>query len=372
MATASQRRIAVFIPSLRGGGAERVMVSLADYFARKGRSVDLVLAQAQGPYCDSVPSNVRVVDLKARRVAFALPALCAYMRRERPRAVLSAMAHANVVSVLARALSGVDARLVLSERNTPRCDLAGLSPLGRWLMRSAMRAFYPRADLVTAVSQGVADDLARVARLDVGAIRVLPNPIVSEELLAQARQTPRHAWLVAQGSSRPPVVLAAGRLSAQKDFETLLEAFSLIQTPKARLIVLGEGERRAALAARAQELGVAERVSFPGFEKNPFAFMRACDVFVLSSRFEGLPGVLIQAMACGARVVSTDCPSGPFEILEGGKWGRLSPVGNASALAQAIDAALNDACPPDAAVRAASFGVERAGALYLEALETAF
>jgi glycosyltransferase involved in cell wall biosynthesis len=184
------------------------------------------------------------------------------------------------------------------------------------------------------------------------------NPVVDERLLHLSHLPPAHPWLVA---GDVPVVMAAGRLIAQKDFSTLLDAFAQLRRERhARLVIFGDGELREALLAQAQRLGIAQDVSLPGFEPNPFAAMRAARVFVLSSRFEGLPGVLIQAMACGTRVVSTDCPSGPREVLEDGRWGALVPVRDARAMATALVAAIDQRDGPDVRSRAARFSEARA------------
>ncbi len=187
---------------------------------------------------------------------------------------------------------------------------------------------------------------------------MLPNPIVEARMLGLAAQTPRHPWLVRPDA---PVILAAGRLTPQKGFDTLLHAFALARRERRlRLLILGEGEQRASLQSLADTLGIAGDVALPGFDANPFASMRAASLFVLSSRYEGLPGTLIQAMACGTRVVATDCPSGPREILEAGRWGRLVPVGDPAALAAAIGAALDDPAPPEGRARATCYTVDAA------------
>jgi glycosyltransferase involved in cell wall biosynthesis len=232
--------------------------------------------------------------------------------------------------------------------------------------RALMRFTYPWADQIVAVSQGVAEDLMRHIPLARERVATIYNPVVDERMRDLAQATPVHPWLC---SGPVPVVLGVGRLIAQKDFATLIDAFAQLRRQrKLRLLILGEGELRASLLAQAAQLGVAEDVALPGFEANPFAAMRAASVFVLSSRFEGLPGVLIQAMACGARVVSTDCPSGPREVLEDGRWGALVPVGDARALAAAIAQTLDAPRPPKARERAAAFTERQAIERYAQVL----
>ena len=332
-------RIAIFVPSLRGGGAERVMVTLANGFAERGHRVDLVLVQAEGPYLPEVCSAVRIVNLNKGRVLASLVPLARYLRRERPHAMVSALNHANIIAILARKLSGVPTRLVVSERNS----LTGLqgTRTGRRMLR-LMRRFYPLADGVVAVSRAMAAELHEQLDIPLDRISAIPNPVDIDAIRAQARSVPDHPWLK---SDQPPVILAVGRLEPQKDYPTLLEAFARVRKNNdARLVILGEGSLRAELEERIRHLGLQDVVDMPGFQSNPFGWMAACSVYVLSSRYEGFPNSLVQAMACGAKVVSTDCPTGPVEILEDGKWGRLVPVGDANALAKEIVAAL--ATPP--------------------------
>jgi glycosyltransferase involved in cell wall biosynthesis len=194
--------------------------------------------------------------------------------------------------------------------------------------------FYPWADAIVAVSKGVADDLARVARLPRDRIKVIYNPVVTEALFRKAEEPLEHPWFL---SGCPPVILGVGRLTAAKDFPTLIRAFARVRESQlARLLILGEGEKRDSLEKLVRELRLERDVSMPGFMDNPYAYMRKSSIFVLSSCWEGLPNVLIEAMACGCQVISTNCPSGPEEILRGGHYGKLVPVGDAEALAKAI------------------------------------
>lgn len=360
-------RIALYLPSLVGGGAEQISVTLANGFAERGFAVDLVLAEASGPYLKDVSSAVRIVDLGAKRVLFSLPALIRYLRRERPRAMLSGLHHANVVAVWAARWARTPTVLAVVEHNTLTASSAYKRrriPSMPWLMRRA----YPRADAVVAVSKGVADDLAAAIGLPRERVHVIYNPIVTDELLTMSRQRVDHPWCAA---GAPPVILAVGRLTEQKDFPTLIHAYArLRQRRSARLVILGEGEARDELEDLIAHLGLAEDVYLPGFVDNPFSWMRRARLFALSSRWEGLPSVLIQAMACGTQVVSTDCPSGPAEILEDGRWGRLVPVDDAEALAAAMDAALDEDEDVHAAVeiRARDFAVEPSVLGYLKVL----
>ncbi len=340
MTTREGRRegIALFLPSLRGGGAERVMLNLAQGFVKRGFHVDLVLAKAEGAYLSEVPPEVRIVNLKASRVLWSLPGLIRYLRREQPRVMLSALSHANLVALWARAVARVKTRLVVSEHNTLSISTEGTPGMRAKLIPWLAKQFYPAADAIIAVSEGVAQDLIAQTGLPREKVRVIYNPVITPALFAKAKEPVEHPWFQ---NERKPVILGVGRLTEQKDFATLLRAFALVREKyPARLMILGEGEDRPKLEALARQLQLEEDVALPGFVSNPYKYMRRATVFVLSSRWEGLPTVLIEALALGTPVVATDCPSGPREILEEGRWGQLVPVGDVEALAAALNTAL--------------------------------
>ena len=361
-----KQKVALFLPSLRGGGAERVMVNLARGFYDQGINVDLVLAKAEGPYLSEVPAGVRVIDLHSSRVLFSLPGLVRYLRRERPQAILSAMDHANIVAIWARKLSGVPCRVVVSVHSTLSRALTNNPNLRGYLMPNLIRIFYPWADTVVAVSNGVAEDFANITRLPRESIKVIYNPIVIPELLEKAKEAVEHPWF---SRGEPPVILSVGRLTKAKDYPTLIRAFALVRRKyPARLMILGEGEERAKLEALTQELGLQDDISLPGFVDNPYAYMARAAVFVLSSAWEGFGNVLVEAMAVGTPVISTDCPSGPAEILENGRWGKLVPVGDVEELTKAIMITLRDPNHPDVAKRAQDFRIEKQVQNYLKVL----
>lgn len=363
-------KIAIFLPTLNGGGAERVMVTLANALAARGYAVDLVLASAKGPYLQDVTANVRVVDLKAGRVIKALLPLVRYLRQERPTAMLSAMNHANVVAIMARMFARVSVRLVVSERSTISVSSELESGISARILYSLVALLYPKADAICVVSQAALIDLAQFIKLPIDRIVAIYNPFNLAYIASKATEAPDHSWF---NNDTAPVILAVGRLNVAKNLPVLIDAFYKLRQShnNARLLILGEGELRTTLEAQITRLGLtADAVQMPGFVANPFAYLARCRLFVLSSIFEGLPGVLIEALACGAPVVSTDCPSGPHEILEGGKWGRLVPVGDVDALAQAMAEVLDTprAQLPDGKIRAQDFEQERAVDGYLQLL----
>jgi glycosyltransferase involved in cell wall biosynthesis len=360
-------KVAFFLPSLAGGGAERVCVNLAGGFLQRGLEVDFVLVRAEGPLLQAVPSGARVIDLSARRTLAALLPLAAYLRREKPYALIAAPDHANLVALWANQLSGSRSRLVLTTHNFLSIVVRRARKVQESLYPLLLRLFYKYAFALVAVSAGAADDLAHLTGIRREHIRVIHNPVALPDPAALRAASPGHPWF-AEGE--PPVILAAGRLTAQKDYPTLLRAFASVRSRRpARLVILGEGEERARLLELAAELGIRADVDLPGFTDHPYPLMARCRVFVLSSAWEGFGIVLAEALACGAQVVATDCPSGPAEILEGGKYGRLVPVGDVDALANAIEAALDQPFPIEKLrARARSFSVETVTDQYLRLL----
>lgn len=360
-------RIALFTRDLAGGGVGRVIVNLAKGLIGRGRTVDVVLARARGPYVDQLDPAVRVVELGVNRTLRCVPGLVGYLRRERPQALIACTDGANVVALWAKRLARAPTQVLISTHtNVSENARQATRTRGRLIPHFARR-FYRWADGVIAVSQGVADDLAATARLDRGQIRVIYNPVDTEGIIERAKEPLHHPWL-APGA--PPFILSAGRLSRQKDFPTLLRAFDRVRRRRpARLLILGEGEDRAELEQLARELECEADLSLPGFVDNPYPFMRAARLFVLSSAWEGFGNVLIEAMALGTPVIATDCPWGPAEVLDHGRFGRLVPVGDVAALAEAIEQELDAApSPDDGRARAAQFATDKVAAAYLEVM----
>ncbi len=361
-------RIALFFSNFGGGGIPRVMLNLAAGFLKYNIQVDLILLDPHGPQKSEVPEKARLIDLKTKQASKSIPNLIDYLKTEQPSSVLSAQTHLNLAILLARFLSGWRGRLILSEHIA--IQAAAENPTG-WKDRFfplLASLFYRLADKVIVVSQSAADNFLQATGLPAPLINVIHNPVVTPALILQSKIKTDHQWLQ---KNKGPVFLAAGRLTLQKGFDTLLKAFHELQqkVPQARLIILGEGEQRSNLEQLAYQLKIEDKVSMPGFVNNPFAYMARSDVFVLSSRWEGFANVLAEAMACGTPVVSTDCPSGPAEILENGKFGLLTPVGDSSALADAMLKTLQNPIPSDVLrERANHFSVEQIVPKYLDIL----
>ncbi len=310
------------------------MLKLGDGLSRLGFTVDFMVANAAGPYLEQLPTTINFLDLKAGQPRSSVPALTQYLRGERPAALISALHNANVAALIARKLSGVRVPVILSIQNNFSSEKALASGRREHLEIKAASLIYRWADALAGVSQGVADDLFQAIPVRKEQMQVIYNPVVSDELQARAQEPVDHPWFA---PGEPPVILGVGRLHPQKDFPMLLDAFARVRAQRpARLIILGQGDERARLEEKVASLGLAEDVSLPGFAKNPYAYMNKAAVFALSSRHEGLPTVLIEALASGCPVVSTDCPDGPSEILKNGAFGPLTPVGDAGRFADAL------------------------------------
>ena len=403
----SKRRIAVLIPTLAGGGAERTALFLASGLLDRGHDVDVLLRDLVCDYPGSVPPGVRLFSLSGggrdgapggldglpiapgpltsnpsplshrfpRLILAAaieraqlgllastsLPrwavAIARYLDREVPDAALAMMSPAVAAAALAVRLAQTRTRVVARAENVFR---------SRRKIRRA-RISYPYADVVVGISLGVSSELAGICGVPRDRIHTIYNPAVPDDLPLKVRETPEHPWYREPG---PPLIVSIGRLHRQKDFPTLLTAFArLLERRPARLLVLGKGPQLSELSKLTGELGISKHVDFPGFVDNPYAFLARARLFVQSSRHEGFGNVLVEAMACGCPVVATDCPSGPCEILEGGRWGQLVAVGDSVALAEAMVRAM-EAPPRREALRkrASFFSLERAVDRYEELL----
>lgn len=382
-AAGTSAHIAVFLYGLTSGGAPRRTLALAEQFALRGHRVDLVVVRADGPLRSRVPANVRLVDLagfaarlpvlsewRPFRVRAAVFALADYLRRERPAILMSGANSGHLTAVWANTRTPEPARLVLRVCTHLSGTAAnGKRPSRPWIAPVARR-YYPRADAWIAGSRDVADDFAQVTGIAPERIVTIHNPVVSPDVERKAREPLDHPWFQ---PGEPPVVLGVGRLVKQKDFPTLIQAFARVRAERpARLVILGEAQsdrRRDRLLELATSLGVAEDFALPGLVDNPYAYMARAGVFALSSAWEGLSGVLVEALACGCPVVSTDCPGGSAETLEGGHYGPLVPVSDPAALADAILTVLD--APPDPErlrARARHFDVASSVDRYLEQL----
>ena len=339
MADKAVRKVAIFLPNLGGGGAERVALASAEDLARRGHQVELVLVAATGDLIPLVPEGVRVVDLKAHRIVAALSPLARYLREEQPDALHAVMWPVTIIAIMAHRLARSSARLVVSDQVALSRQVTG--GLQRRLLEWTTRLLYPLADVRIACSKVAADDLARLSGVPRDRIEVIYNPISPPARIAS------NARVEALWHGKGPRLITVGNLKDQKNHALLLRAFARLGDGTARLMILGQGPLRPNLEALAAELGIGERVLFAGFTVDPWPYLASADLFVLSSDYEGFPLVLAEAMHAGLKVVSTDCISGPAELLDGGRFGRLVPCGDADALAKAIEQALAEPADPE-------------------------
>jgi glycosyltransferase involved in cell wall biosynthesis len=330
--------VSLLIPDLAGAGAERFAVYLANGLAVHGCEVDLVALNATGACSDIVSPQVRIVDLKSRRVSRSLLPLARYLRERKPDALISNLEHMNLGAIMARRLARVPTIVIPVVHIT--VSQAAAQDRGLWqkFIRRATKKAYRGSGAVVVVSRDTADDLVRTFGLARNTVRVI-YPILTPGIAERSREPVEHPWFA---PGHPGVILNVGRLSEQKDQATLIRAFAAVRRQRnVRLMILGEGHLRAPLEGLVRELRLVDDVAMPGHASNVFAYMSRCALFVLSSRYEAMPMVIVEALASGAAVVATDCPHGPREILRDGQYGGLAPPGDVEALSRAMLDALD-------------------------------
>lgn len=355
--------LTIFVPEWGGGGVERVTLNLLERLDREKYRPTLLLSERYLTY--DIPEDVQVHVLGRRRLKWALPAIVAHFRKSPPDLLLSHMSLGNSWSILGRAFSLRDFRIICVEHNTLSVEYA-YGPRLRKMLPALMRMTHRHADAIVAVSRTSAEDLAEVLGPAPPRIEVIYNPVASSRILDLAAEEIDHPWF---NSRQYKVILSVGRLSKQKNYPLLIEAFARVlqDEPHSRLVIIGEGEKRAELERQVRDLSIAEAVAIPGFIQNPYPYMKRAAVFVLSSIYEGLPTVLVEAMACGSPVVATDCPGGVREILDDGRYGVLVPEDDVDSLAREIRKQLgSERAPRQSEERAQTFSVEQAMNAYEE------
>jgi len=362
--------ISIFLQDLRGGGAERSFLRLARGMLEKGRSVEIALINNTNDYQSEVPDGARMIHLNAGRVATAIPRYARHLSLSKPRSVLSAITHVNVAAIAAHTLSVHKPPLVVSERNQFSARRAHATSLtDRAAYALAPRA-YRYTSKVVCVSEGVAGDVRKSTGLDSDKVIAIHNPSYDLCSLDRMAEKPAHPWFFSPNPNLKTII-AMGRLHPQKGYDTLIKAFVRLRLKiNARMVIFGEGIERPALEAQAKHLGLDTSVfQMPGFTPNPFALFARADLFVLSSRFEGFPNVLVEAMACGLPVVATDCPSGPREIFDAQNLDQLVAVDDTNGLASEMHRQLLNPLPKEHLIaRASIFSVDAASGKYLQAL----
>lgn len=358
----------MLLPDLRGGGAERVFLVLAKSFAQEKIDVDLLLLKKMGPYLQDVPENIRVIPLSSGveanltlwEIVVSFITLIKYLRQNRIDVLLSTLTRTNIFAIIAHKMSFSRCRIVIREANT-------LHNVNSVLVRTLMQILYPYADQLIAISNGVRRDLLGFSRTKTGKTRVIYNPIDIKQIALLSEKSCSHSWLT---KKEAPVIAAVGRLVPQKGFDTLINAFALVQEKMdARLIILGDGPLKSDLTKQIKHHCLEDRIELVGFKTNPFTFIRHADLLAMSSRWEGFGMVIIETLACGTNIVSTDCHSGPSEILDSGKYGKLVPVDDVDAMSRAIVDLLHSPHSPSVLKeRAQFFSREKIAREYMEVL----
>lgn len=364
---ADNKRLALYLSSA-GGGVERMLINLAGGLAGRGAAVDLLVDTGNRGVLTDLPTTVRVIEVSDGRPARAVASLEAYLRAEQPWAIMVSKIGAARAALTARRRAASPVRVVLRAATTYSAVLAREPLVRRWFTRRALVRLTHEVDAIVAVSHGVAQDLARLAPGSAAKMVVIANPVITPALRAGALVPVAHPWFVAPDQ---PIIVSVGRFSRAKDFPTLVNAFAQVRAQRrCCLVIVGDGRQRAAIEKLIARLGLEQSVWLPGFAANPYSYLARARLFVLSSRWEGSPNALTEALALGRPVIATDCTSGPREVLQDGRYGRLVPVGDVAALAQAMVQALDEPAPDPEYLKSAvaEYTVERAATRYLEVL----
>jgi len=330
--------VAFFLPSLEPGGTERNVVNLVNNIDREKYAVSLVLGIAEGDFIKDINSNISIISLHTRRSIATFFKLITYFKKNQPDIFISAFPRVNVICIVAKIFSKSKTKIIITEHS-----VFSLLPIiaktfwrgmfARFFMSSICSYLYQKAEAVICVSKGIADDILKTVNRSLK-IEVIYNPVITSNIYQLAQAPINHPWF---SDSKIPVIIAVGRLVKCKDYPTLFLAFSsVIQKQPVRLVILGRGPEEYKLKQLINKLGLSQNVAFLGFQENPYKYMKKASVFVLSSLQEGFGNVIIEAMACGVPVVSTNCPTGPGEIIENMKNGILVPVGDQESMAEAI------------------------------------
>ena len=335
--TETRTHLLFLTPSLHGGGAERVIVTLLRHMNRSLFRLGLaVVDMREAVYRDEVPKDVELIDLGCTRVRYALPKIMRLIWQKRPDVVFSTLGHLNLALAMLRPLLPNGVRYVGRECNIVSEVLSGYTHPRLWGW--AYRRFYPRFDVVVCQSVDMRADLIGHFAFPPGKAGMIHNPVDIERIRClSAEVIPTDYEPPASHFETAPHLVAAGRLCHQKGFDLLIEALALCEDKRPRLTLLGEGPLRPALEKLARQRGVGDRVRFAGFQKNPYPFFVRADAFVLSSRYEGFPNVVLEALACGTSVIAMPCPGGVAEIAELAGGVLLASAVDAKALSIAIE-----------------------------------
>lgn len=348
MQNIKNKKVAIVAKFSAYGGISRMMVNLANGLIEQGIDVDLIIAGGEVPFPENLNPQIKIFDLNAKHVYQAFYPLLKYINRQSPDAILATRRKNITIAIMAHLLGqGKESRkLAVRLSGHISSSIPGKSILVKWLHNFPIRRLYAKADRVIAVSQGVADDFCQLVNFPKSKVKVVHNPTIPGNLMQLSKRPVSHPWFTNKVS---PIILGVGRFTKRKDFVTLIKAFALLRYKRAcHLVLLGDGKEKNSYLTLAEELGIENDLYLPGFTRNPYAYMFKSDVLALTSKgAEGSPNVLKESLALGLPVVSTDCPSGPREILQNGKFGHLVPVQDAQALAVALEQTLDNPFDPD-------------------------
>jgi glycosyltransferase involved in cell wall biosynthesis len=358
-----KKKISIVLPHLQGGGVQRMRIHLANEFINKGFKVEFILFQECGELLDLVPNDAKIFDLNSDRLIKGLFPLVKYLNKQKPDAVLAAMWPLTVITILACFLCKTRPRVIISDHSTLSESSLYRKGINSFLIRITMILTYPFADQIIGVSDGVVEDLRKLTGLSLPQASTIYNPAAPSKETVNNYKRNANLWK----NKKVKKIIAIGRLKPAKDYPTLIRAFDVVRRSiNAELLILGKGPERKEIELLINELNLKEYVHLPGFKKHQFAYLKGADLFVLSSAWEGFGNVIVESLACGIPVVSTDCKSGPAEILQYGKYGRLVPVGDHKTLAYAILEELDKEHDPEILKqRASDFTVDKIAAQYL-------
>lgn len=329
--------------NLDQGGVQRMMVNVANYLSSKGYNVTIILCQRKGHYLNFVNKNVEILSLESDNRIKLIKYLTKYINKYRPEVLFTAVPHLNLIAIIAKLISGNSTRVIISERSNTIEEFRK-SPVGAYkLSFTLIPILYRFADSIIAVSKGVASDLAKVALINPEKVTTVYNPAFNKKMLVEANETIEEVWLK---DNSVPVVIGVGRLTDQKDFPLLIDAIKIVLIKrKVRLIIIGEGPLYTSLDEQIKKLKLEDYIKLAGFQSTPISWISKAQLFVLSSKWEGFGNIVVEALAAGTTIVSTDCKSGPAEILQNGKFGYLCKVGDKNDLAEKIEYALENPMP---------------------------
>ncbi len=362
-----KKYLAIFCPYFDNGGVEHMLVNLSRGMASLGHKADFIVGHSNRPYLGSLPEEINIIELGSTRKTGIIEKTVTYLHQSHPSIILSAKEPSNKLLLRARTISGVPFKIFLRSVTNISKQLENRNFFKRVLVNRELKHTYRMADGIIAVSDGVAEDISKITNLPRDDISVIPNPVITPDIMDLAKQPIDHDWFC---SGKPPVIIGIGRLGRPKNFSLLVKAFAEVRKSiPCRLVILGNGRRRERLLRLARRLKVDNDFWSPGFIENPYPYIVNSRIFVLSSLWEGSPNALTESLALGIPVVSTDCPSGPREILQDGRYGQLVPLNDVTAMAQAIIRTLDAPPAPDFLKNAVkNYTMENSARQYLQVM----